>query len=133
MVTTVDDDVRLFIESVANTPLKKELILLLHDNLIVDTCRGLATWINRDEGEIREAVEELVQAGLFERIGEGEDAIYQYAPTPELSPLVEKFIASYRTARDLFRDYLTELQTTIQQIQRASLREVRLERSKLKS
>lgn len=130
---TALSDVNLFIRHIANTPLKKELIWLLHENRIVDTCHGLANWMNRRESDVRAAVEELVNAGLLQRIGEGEDAIYQYAPSPELAPIVEKFVTSYASARSILSDYLSELQSTIEEIQRAGLREIKLERSKLKS
>ena len=131
MATT--NDVELFISSIANTPLKKELIWLLHENRVMDTYRGLASWMNRREADVREAAEELANAGLLRRIGEGEEAVYQYAPPPELAPVIEKFIASYVSARSLLSDYLSELQSTIEEIQKASLKEVKLERSKLKS
>ncbi|MCS7186643.1 MAG: PAS domain-containing protein, partial [Armatimonadota bacterium] len=126
-------DVQLFVRDIANTPLKKELIWLLHENRIMDTCHGLASWMNRREADVRAAAEDLVRAGLLQRIGEGEDAIYQYAPPPELASIVEKFITSYASARSLLSDYLSELQSTIEEIQRASLKEIKLERSKLKS
>lgn len=130
---TALSDVHLFVRRIANTPLKKELIWLLHENRIMDTCHGLANWMNRRESDVRAAAEELVNAGLLQRIGEGEDAIYQYAPSPELAPIVEKFVASYSSARSLLSDYLSELQSTIEEIQRAGLREIKLEQSKLKS
>lgn len=132
-MVTMSNDVRLFITHIANTPIKKELIWLLHENRIMDTYRGLASWMNRREDDVRTAAEELASAGLLQRIGEGEDAIYKYAPSPELTQTIEKFIASYASARSLLSDYLSELQSTIEEIQRASLREVKLERSKLKS
>lgn len=131
MAVSVTETLRSFLREVLDTPLKQELLAFLATNQAVDTARGLSVWLGRPKEEIQKAAEELVKAGLLNRQGEGDNAIYSYSPREEVAGLVEAFLQLYQTARS---QLLQELDKTRQQVEQAweQLRALQWEQSRFR-
>jgi signal transduction histidine kinase len=82
---------------------KLELLYFLHKNPgTMDSAAGLAVWTGLDREEVQRSLEALVAAGLVSRAGD----IYQFAPPPDLAPLVEGAVEAYRSQRAALREEL---------------------------
>ncbi len=127
----VTDNLRIFLREVLDTPLKQELLAFLAINQAMDTAQGLSVWLGRPPEEVRAAAEALVAAGLLQREGEGDNAIYRYQPRSETSPLIDAFLQLYQTARN---HLLQELQLARQQAEQAweQLRALQWEQSRFR-
>ncbi|MCS6861618.1 MAG: cell wall metabolism sensor histidine kinase WalK [Abditibacteriales bacterium] len=127
----MDEDIQYFIENVADTFVKKDLIVFLHDNPSIDDCKGLAVRINRDAEQIASEIQSLVAAGIVRQGGQGAEAVYWYNPSPEQREIVERFVRYYREHPAAVEDEL--LRRQVEQARRAGLREVQRERTKTKA
>ncbi|MCS7187254.1 MAG: ATP-binding protein [Armatimonadota bacterium] len=127
----MNETLRSFLREVLNTPLKQELLAFLASNQAMDTAQGLSIWLGRTKEEIQKAAEELVEAGLLNRQGEGEDAIYSYYPREEVTGLVDAFLQLYQTARS---QLMEELNKARQQVEQAweQLRALQWEQSRFR-
>lgn len=131
MGVLMTETLRSFLYEVLNTPLKQELLAFLATNQGMDTAQGLSVWLGRPKEEIQAAAEELVQAGLLKRQGEGENAIYSYSPREEFTSLVDAFLQMYQTARS---QLMQELVKARQQAEQAweQLRALQWEQSRFR-
>ncbi len=127
----MDEDIKHFIENVADTFVKKDLIVFLHDNPSIDDCKGLAVRINRDAEQIESEIQSLVTAGIVSKGGHGTDAVYWYNPTPDQRQIVNRFVSYYREHPAAVEDEL--LRRRVEQVRRAGLREIQRERTKTKA
>jgi two-component system phosphate regulon sensor histidine kinase PhoR len=127
----MDEDIKYFIENVADTFVKKDLIVFLHGNPSIDDCKGLAVRINRDAAQIESEIQSLVAAGIVSRGGQGADAVYWYNPSPEQRQIVDRFVSYYREHPAAVEDEL--LRRHVEQVRRAGLREIQRERTKTKA
>jgi len=131
IVKALPEDLKAFVQQVLDTPTKQELLTFLATNRAVDTLRGLSVWLGRPEGELRIAADALVQAGLLHRSGEGEEALYSYRPRPEVSGLVDSFLALYQSARSQLMRELEQLRQQAQSAQE-QLRALQWEQSRFR-
>lgn len=131
MATTIPTDLKAFLQDVLDTPTKQELLVFLATNRAVDTIHGLSVWLGRPEGELQSAAEALVQAGVLARSGEGSDAIYSFHPRPEVSELVDTFLALYQSARTRLLQELEQLRQQAQSAQE-QLRALQWEQSRFR-
>lgn len=127
------DEVKQFITSVADSEVKRDLLVHFHDNPTFDKCEGLAIWVNHPAEQIRREIDELVAAGILRKHGEGEAAVYAYAPSPEMAPLVDRFVSTYRSDAKLVDQEIKRLQQELARARREGLREVSREQSKTRA
>lgn len=131
MDTSLMETLRSFLREVLDTPLKQELLAFLASNQAMDTAQGLAVWLGRPKEELQAAADALVEAGLLQRQGRGENAIYRYQPRAETVQLVEAFLQMYQTARSQLQK---ELQHARKQAEQAweQLRALQWEQSRFR-
>jgi two-component system phosphate regulon sensor histidine kinase PhoR len=127
----MEEDIKYFIENVANTFVKKDLIIFLHGNPAIDDCRGLAVRVNRSPAQIESEIDALATAGIVRKGGEGADAVYWYAPSPEQRRVADRFVTYYRHNPTAVEDEL--LRRREEQVRRAGLREIQREQTKTKT
>lgn len=91
---------------IANSIVKVELLLFFHSNpMAVDNARGLSMWLGRDYKTIEQAANELADAMILKRFGEGEDAVYTLTDDPDVKKALMEFVStvfSSREGRDAF-------------------------------
>lgn len=91
---------------IANSIVKVELLLFFHSNpMAVDSARGLSMWLGRDCKAIEQAADELADAMILKRFGEGEDAVYTLTDDPDVKKALMEFVStvlSSREGRDAF-------------------------------
>ncbi len=129
----MDPKLRDFIRTVADTDVKKELLLYFHTNPALDSPQGLAMWINRSAEEIAAEIDGLAAAQILARSGTGTSAIYQYKPNPEQRELVERFVEFYQSDVRSAEDELVALRQSLSDLAASSLREIQREQSKTKT
>ena len=93
----MDQAVKEFLESVINSRVKLDLILHFHRNrYTLDYAGGVAQKVGRAEGEVRKALEELVEAGVVVRHTSKHHSdrppIYAYTRDPKTQALVAKLV-----------------------------------------
>ena len=115
MAVSMTETLRSFLREVLDTPLKQELLAFLATNQAMDTAQGLSVWLGRPREEIQAAAEELVRAGLLNRQGEGDNAIYSYSPNEEVAGLVDAFLQLYQTARSQLMEELAKARQQVEQ------------------
>jgi hypothetical protein len=80
----VDQTVRRLVEEVVSTPVKLQLLLLFCEHPTVEGTAGqIAQRIYRDIWSTREALHELVEAGVLNLVGAASEPVYRYRPRPE--------------------------------------------------
>lgn len=129
----MEDAIREFVRTVADSDVKKDLLVYFHENPAIDNCRGLAMWVNHSLEEIEAEIEDLVAAGVLTKSGEGRESVYAYQPDDAMRRRVAEFVAFYRQQREAVRDEIAELRKSLAQVREASLREILREQSKTKT
>jgi len=127
------DQVRQFINTVADTVVKRDLLVHFHENPTFDNCQGLAVWINHPVEDIRLQIDDLVAAGVLRRRGEGETAVYSYAPASAMVALVDHFVRTYRSDSQVVDQELRRLREELSRTRREGLREINREQSKTRA
>lgn len=128
-----DANIKQFIQTVADTQIKKDLIVFFDQNPCMDDCRGLSVWVNQEPEAIAEEIDDLVAAGILQKYGDGPSAIYAYDPQPEVSATVRQFVDFYKEERDTVQTELTRLREQVDRVRSESLREIQREQSKTKT
>ncbi len=115
----MDRELQAFLREAADTSLKLELIAWFHEHPgALDTAGGLARWLARPPGELGPALEELGEAGLVRREGEGPDTVYRFEPNPERAALVARVVEAYRLAGEAVSAEVRRLEAEREQLQR---------------
>jgi len=122
-----------FIRTVADTQVKKDLVVFFHQNPCMDNCQGLSVWVNQTAEEIAAEIDDLVEAGILRKDGEGPGAIYSYDPKPEMRGIIQEFVNYYRKERDAVQAEIASLQAQMDRVRRESLREIQREQSRTKT
>lgn len=99
------------LDEILDSVVKLELLLFFHSNpAAMDSAEGLSIWLGRDAERIRQAADELVEATILDRWGEGENAIYCYTSNPQVRSMISDFVDSELTSKEkrdmLFRELL---------------------------
>ncbi|NCO33242.1 MAG: hypothetical protein AUJ92_12925 [Armatimonadetes bacterium CG2_30_59_28] len=128
-----ETNVKDFIKTVADTQVKKDLVIFFHQNPCMDDCKGLSVWVNQSAGEIAAEIDDLVYAGVLRKDGDGPSAIYSYDPQPEIRDLVREFVRFYREERDTVQAEIATLQAQMDRVRTESLREIQREQSRTKT
>lgn len=131
MTVSIEPRLLTFIQDVLDTPLKRELLAFFADNQGMDTAKGLSIWLGRTPSEVQDAAEALVRAGILQRQGMDENAVYAYRPASEVVPIIDAFLHLYRSARE---QLLTELKQVKKQAEEAweQLRALQWEQSRFR-
>jgi len=107
----VDKQVRQFLKQVANSIVKLELISYFHEHpFAMDNQAGLAGWLNRQETDLVDALEDLAAEGLVSHEGQGPAAVYSYLTDNAYSAVIERVVSAYRMTRDAVSEELRSLE-----------------------
>jgi len=72
-----------------------DLVVFFHQNPdSVDSLAGIALWTGHDPKRVEQEVPKLVGAGILERDGEGEEAVYLYTRDSRIRGVIEEFMAN---------------------------------------
>ncbi|MCS7252911.1 MAG: hypothetical protein RMK18_05035 [Armatimonadota bacterium] len=98
------------VASIANSIVKVELLLFFHSNpMAMDSAKGLSMWLGRDQKAIEQAANELVEAMILRRYGEGEDAVYALADDPEVRRALMDFVSTTLSSKERRNAFLKQL------------------------
>ena len=115
----MDKQVRQFLKQVVNSVVKLELISYLHEHpFAMDNPAGMAGWLNRQEAELTEALEELTANGLLSCEGRAEAAVYSYIADNPDSAVIERVVSAYRMTRDAVSEELRSLEAKRDQLRK---------------
>jgi len=54
------------IKKILNSRLKRDIVKFFHENqTAIDTPRGVATWVKEERSRVKDALDDLVQAGIL--------------------------------------------------------------------
>jgi hypothetical protein len=108
----IDPTVLSLIESVIQSPVKLQLLVMFHENQRLEaTASALADRVCRDIWSISEALAELAVDGVMLQAATAHgEPVYRYAPTPELRTPIERLMCSYDDPleRDLIQRAIRE-------------------------
>lgn len=122
-------EIALFLEEHLDSLVKLELVAFLDANPgTIDTAESLAIWIGAEPAQLELEASELVAAGLLERHGEGEGAVFTLTPDSEVRKLISQATAAYQAAKSSMEKQRIELEAERARIAaRARLLETQLE------
>lgn len=96
--------------SIADSIAKVELLLFFHSNpMAVDSAKGLSIWLGRDPRVVEEAANELVDAMVLTRYGEGEEAVYTLANDSEIIGALEEFVSTTLSRKEMRDAFLRQI------------------------
>lgn len=75
----------------------------------MDDATGLSIWLGLDLEGVSVAAEELSQAHVLTKIGDGKDAIFTFNPDDDVKKAVENFITTYYLPLDRRYQTLNDL------------------------
>jgi len=127
----INDALIAFVREVLNTPVKQEVFAFFATNKAMDTVQGLSVWLGRPKEEIKAAVKDLVRFGILSQQGEGENAVYSYQPSEEITNLVDAFLHLYQTAKSQLQQEIIQMRRQAEQVQE-QLRVLQWEQSKFR-
>ncbi len=83
-----------WLSAALDSPAKLELLAFFYHNpYTVDSAIGLSVWLGLDLERVARAVEELAQAHLLIKLGDGEDAVFAFNNEDEnVKQAVDRFI-----------------------------------------
>lgn len=95
---SVPPEVETFLQDVADSFIKIELIKFFHRNhRLLGTVEDIAVAIGRDKRSTARAVPHLVSAGVLTTDGSGGAVIWSYDPDPQMTQRIDAFLAYYKT------------------------------------
>jgi len=95
---------------IADSIVKVELLLFFHSNpMAMDTARGLSMWLGMDMRAVEKAADELADAMVLKRYGEGEDAVYTLTDDPEVKRAVVEFVSTVLSSKEKRSAFLRRL------------------------
>jgi hypothetical protein len=98
------------IGSVVDSVVKVELLLFFAAHpTAMDSAKGLSMWLGRDEKTVEQAANELVEATILVRYGEGEEAIYMLSQDPQVKDAVCHFVSEKLSCRERRETFIRQL------------------------
>ncbi|MFA4015716.1 MAG: hypothetical protein RUDDFDWM_000808 [Candidatus Fervidibacterota bacterium] len=89
---------------------KVELLLFFAAHpTAMDSAKGLSMWLGRDEKSVEKAANELVEAAILVRYGEGEEAIYMLSQDPQVKDAVCHFVSAELSCRERRESFIKQL------------------------
>ncbi|MCS6858840.1 MAG: hypothetical protein NZT92_00805 [Abditibacteriales bacterium] len=99
-----------WLRAVLDSPAKVELLAFFYLNqYTVDDAAGLSRWLGLDLEKVSIAAEELSQAHILTKIGEGKDAVFTLNRDEKIQEAVENFIKTYYLPLDQRHQILSDL------------------------
>ncbi len=99
-----------WLSAVLDSPAKVELLAFFyHNQYAMDDATGLSIWLGLDVERVSVAAEELSQAHVLNKIGDGKDAVFTFNHNDEVKKAVEDFITTYYLPLDQRYQVLNDL------------------------
>lgn len=99
-----------WLRAALDSPAKVELLAFFyHNQYTMDDAAGLSRWLGLDLEGVSVAAEELSQAHVLTKIGEGKDAIFALNRDADVQKAVEHFINTYYLPLDRRYQILSDL------------------------
>lgn len=99
-----------WLSAVLDSPAKLELLAFFyHNQYAMDDAAGLSIWLGLDLEGVSVAAEELSQAHVLNKIGDGKDAIFTLNHDDDVKKAVENFITTYYLPLDRRCQILNDL------------------------
>jgi hypothetical protein len=99
-----------WLRAVLDSPAKIELLAFFYQNpYAMDDVAGLSIWLGLDVEKVSIAAEELCQARVLTKIGDGKNAVFTLSHEEDIKKAAENFITTYYLPLDRRHQILNDL------------------------